>query len=424
MRRTLIFCCAAVLLTLPVTLFAAGNINFGNLKVIPGIEFQGVYDDNIYMKNGTDTPTDRTNKKVADMIYHVKPGILLNYTLPERGNIMAGWSGDWALYNTEDRNNWKNNTFNLGVDYRPPSGLILDVREAFGFKEDPFGGPNQYAVGRVTKRWENDLNAKAGVAWGNNTFRTLLLYNNHFQKYVSDYDFAQNYKNNEFGLSAEARFLPKTWGFVRYLYGIQTYDSFNGAVVDGVWFPGVADNRKADFKHHSAYIGANWDPGAKLSGEVAFGYLWKRYDNPLDRLGNAREDRNTWVASTNVNWEATATTTVSLNIARTLRDQSSDSYTYFEDTGIGLNLRQKILSKFEATAGFNYSMNDYNSLPAGYAAGDKRQDKNYLFNLGLDYLIQEWLTVGVGYKHNKKTSNYQAFEFDDNQFMANLKIVY
>ena len=44
-------------------LLAAGNINFGNLKIIPSLEGQAIFDDNIYMKNGTDTPTNRTKQK-------------------------------------------------------------------------------------------------------------------------------------------------------------------------------------------------------------------------------------------------------------------------------------------------------------------------------------------------------------------------
>jgi len=47
-----------------------------------------------------------------------------------------------------------------------------------------------------------------------------------------------------------------------------------------------------------------------------------------------------------------------------------------------------------------------------------------MINLGLDYQIQPWMTLGVGYRYNKKTSNYEAFEYVDNQYMANLKIVY
>ncbi|MDQ5988219.1 MAG: hypothetical protein CSYNP_03977 [Syntrophus sp. SKADARSKE-3] len=311
----------------------------------------------------------------------------------------------------------------------------MGINEELRFKEDPYGGPNQYSVGRVTKRWENDLKAKAGIAWGNNTFRTLLLYNLYRQQYVSNYDYTQNYTNSEYGISAEARFLPRTWGFVRYLYGVRNFDSFYGAQTDGVFLPGVPDNRKADSKYNQASLGLTWDQGSKLSGEISVGYMWKRYDNTLDKFGNSRSDINTWVAATNVNYDATATTVISLTVSRATRDVSSDSQLYFDDTGVGLNLKQTIFTKFIANAGVQFSLNDYNNtqaVPANASAndiarfnsGEKRSDRNYIGAVGLDYNIREWLTFGISYKFNKKTSNYEAFEYTDNQYMASLKIIY
>ena len=138
------------------------------------------------------------------MINHVKPGLLLQYDIPERGAATLGWAGDWAFYNSETANNWKNNMLNFGVNYQAPAGLILAVKDDFQMKEDPFGSPSQYGVGRVTKRWVNDLKTKVGAAWGNNTFRTSVLYNLYRQQYVSNYDFSQNYTNSEYGVQAEA----------------------------------------------------------------------------------------------------------------------------------------------------------------------------------------------------------------------------
>ncbi|MFA6412366.1 MAG: outer membrane beta-barrel protein [Syntrophales bacterium] len=423
-KRAINFSCliTVMLLLIPTMLLAQGNINFGNLKVIPGIEGQVVYDDNIYMKNGSD---DNANKKVSDTIYHIKPGMLLNFNMPERGDIKLGWNGDWAFYNTNDKNNWNNQNFALGVDYKPPSGLIFGLNDEQRQKQDPFGSPDQYAIGRTTKRWENDLKSKLGMTWGNNTFRTNVIYNRFQQQYASNYDASQNYALSEYGVSAEGRFLPRTWGFVRYLYGIQNYESFYGGQTDnGTYVAGFSDNRKSDFKYNQVNVGLNWDQGSKLTGELSVGYMWKRYDNNLDTAGNTRSDRDTWVAATNINFDATATTVLSLNLARTPRDQSADSSTFFYDTGVGLNVRQTILTRFFATAGVLYSLNDYNTAPAGYTSVGDRSDKNYIANAGLDYKIREWLTCGIAYKYNKKTSNYSAFEYADNQFMASVKIVY
>ena len=204
----------------------------------------------------------------------------------------------------------------------------------------------------------------------------------------------------------------------------------------GTYLTGIADNVKADSKYNQVDVGVTWDQGSKLSGEFSVGYQWKKFDNQFDRFGNLRSDRDTWVAATNINYDVTATTVLSLTVARTIRDVSSDSKLYFEDTGVGLSVRQTIFTKFFATAGFLMSMNEYNDRQAidtttatatdiaRYNAGEKRSDRNYIVNLGLDYQIRDWLMFGVGYKNNRKTSNYEIFEFTDNQYWASLKIIY
>ena len=402
----------------------ATHISFGKLKIIPGVEGQVVYDDNIYMKNGKD---DVANKKVSDTIFHVKPGLLLTYDLPERGSLKLGWSGDWAFYNNQVANNWNNQSVIAGIDYAPPQGLILGVNNEWRFAQDPYGGPNQYGIGRTTSRWMDTLGVKVGNTWGA-SFRTILLYDLYTQQYTSKYDYSQNYTTNKMGLSVEGLFLPKTWGFMSYSYGMQQFGSFNGEVIDGVFFPGVADNRKADNKFHQINGGLKWDPGSKLSGALSFGYQFLNYDNNLDGSGNSRSNVDTWIAATNINFAATEKTNLSLNITRAVQNQGSNSNIYFMDTSIGISVQQKFLAKFAANAGFTFSMNDYNTVPTGVTRVavpvDKREDRNYIFNVGLDYMIREWITFGIAYKYNQKTSNYSDFEFTDNQYLASLKIVY
>ena len=358
------------------------------------------------------------------------------YDLPERGGLRLGWQGDYAFYNTETANNWKNQFFNAGADYNAPGGLILKINNDFRLKEDPYGSPSQYALGRVTKRWENDLQTKLGMDWGN-TFRTIALYNLYKQQYASNIDYTQNYINSEYGVSAEARISPKTWTFLRYLYGIRKYDSFYGAQQEGTgtYIAGISDDRKADNKYNQISTGLNWDPGAKLSGELSVGYMWKKFDNEFDRNGNQRTDHNTWVAATNINFDATATTLLTLNVARAVRELASDNNVYFDDTSFGVNVRQTVLTKFFILGGVTYSMNQYNvtsALPsnatasdtAKYNAQERRFDQNYILNLGLEYKIREWMTAGLAYRFWKKTSNYEIYEFDNNQLMASLRITY
>ncbi|MFH1080039.1 MAG: outer membrane beta-barrel protein [Pseudomonadota bacterium] len=405
MKSGKVFICALIVffLAMPSQLPAQeGKISIGNLKIIPGIEGQAIYDDNIYMKNGSNTTTQ---KKVSDWIYHVKPALLLNYTIPERGFVNLGYQGDWALYNVNDKNNWKTNKGSFATDYKAPGGLMLGISNLYSASEDPYGSPDQYGVGRVTSRWDNDLKSKLGFLF-TEKFRTFLYYNYYKQDYKDQADASQNYYDSEFGLGAEAKFLPKTWGFIRYYYGKRDFDAAS-----------VTSAYKANSNWHKTNVGLTWDAAAKLSGELNVGYQWKSYDNEY-YAATLKRNKNvdTWVASTTISYKPIETTNLLLNIARTLRDTGADTGEYFEDTGFGLSLQQTVLRKFVFNLGGMYSTNDYNT--------HGRRDTNVTANLGVDYKIKDWVTFGVGYNFRNKNSNFKDNEYTDNQFLTSLKIVY
>mgnify|MGYP001160672232 CR=1 FL=1 len=93
---------------------------------------------------------------------------------------------------------------------------------------------------------------------------------------------------------------------------------------------------------------------------------------------------------------------------------------------MGFNLRQEFLRKFVFSAGVNYSLNEYENSTATDVWGRPvdRKDHNYTATAGLDYNIQDWITVGVAYKFQKKNSNDDTNDFVDNQCMATLKLSY
>lgn len=385
-----------------------GGMNFGNLKISPGMAGQVVYDDNIFLKNGSN---NTTQAKVSDWIYHTQPSLLLNYTLPERGFVNMGYRGDWAFYNDNTGNNWKNNQGFLAVDYKSPTGLIVKIDDLLVNAEDPYGSADQYNIGRVTKRWYNDLKSQFGYLF-TDRFRTFVYYNFFTQSYKDDQDASQNYYDNEVGFGVEAKFLPKTWAFLRYYYGKR--DFFANS---------IASNVKANADWQRTNAGLTWDASAKLTGEVNFGYQWKSYDNLAISTGGQRDKNvNTWIAATSLYYKPLETTTVALTIARTPRDVAADTGEYFEDTGIGLSLRQIMLRRFTLKLAAIYSRNDY-TAPAG-STDYGRKDDNYQVNVGMDYKPNNWLTLGLDYWYNEKTSNISDVDFKDNRIIASVKLVY
>jgi hypothetical protein len=411
MRRGILFIGFMVVMLMVISSQAnaqVGRIRHGKITVFPGLTVQETYDDNIYLGNGINSTTEL---KEADLITHLMPAIGFRYALPERGTLALAYDGDLAYYRDNDDNNWQTHKGTLGLDYRAPGGVILGIDNIYTDAEDPYSNLEQYRIGLKTERWNNDLKTKIGYDFGNRS-QAFAYYNYYKQDYKLARDYTQDYEANELGLGYRMRVLPKTWGFARFHLGQRDYFTHPLGT-------GVTDANDSDFTWRRLNVGLSWDTGAKLSGELNLGYQWNEYVNRLDVNGNAYEDKNTWIAATSVTHAATPTRAFALRITRALRQTGSNTNEYFEDTGIGLSLRQKILTKYTLTAGLAYSVNDYN-VPLNNA----REDDNYNANVGIDYRIRDWLSVGIGYNYKRKDSNYPRNDYTDNQFLISIRGVY
>jgi hypothetical protein len=411
MRRAILFIGITVGMVMVLSSQAiaqGGRIKSGKLTVFPGLTVQEVYDDNIYLGNGANTTTER---KESDLITHVMPAVSLRYALPERGTLALAYDGKLAYYRDSVENDWKTHKGTLGFDYRGPGGIILGIDNVYTDAQDPYGNLEQYRIGLKTERWNNDLKAKVGYAFGNRS-QAFAYYNYHKQDYDLARDYAQDYTGDELGFGYQMRVLPKTWVFTRFHLGERDY--FSHAVGTG-----VTDSNDSDFTWRRVNVGLTWDIGAKLSGELNLGYQWNEYDNRIDVSGDAYEDKNTWIAATSVIHAVTPFTALALRITRALREMGSTTNEYFEDTGIGLSLQQRILAKYTLTAGVAYSVNEYN-VPLHNA----REDDNYNANVGIDYRIRHWLSTGAGYRYRRKDSNDPESDYTDNQFLISVRGVY
>jgi hypothetical protein len=406
---TILYLLACLSLLLPPTAEAQDEkIQFGNLRIIPSLELQGVYDDNIYLATGTNSETEL---KESDFITHLLPELNLNYELPERGALSFAYEGDLAYYSGNSGNNWQTHKTTLGLHYLAPVGLVGDISFGYTDAEDPYGNIENYKLGLKTERTHTDLSASIGYDFAN-IFKIALFYSRYIQNYALARDYTQDYDADQWGLGFQRRMLPKTWGFFRYQYGGRDYVTHPAGT-------GVTEANDSDFNWHTIYVGLTWDIGAKLNGELNLGYQWKAYQNEIDRDGNIYDDKNTWVSSTQVSFQATPTTAFALGITKALRQSGSETSEYFEDTGVGINVQKLISTKFILTAGMVYSINSYN-MPLD----NPRDDNNFKLTAGLDYKIMNWLTAGLGYEYQKKDSNYEEYSYTDNRFTISLSAWY
>jgi len=390
-----------------------GNIRFGNLTIVPSLTLEGVVDDNIFLGNGSN---DTTELKEGDYIFHIMPGIQFNYDLPERGDVNLGYRGDFAFYAQNGDNDWQRHNLTFGLNYEAPSGLIFGLDDSYVDAEDPFGNLEQFNQGIITKRWTNDFYTRLGYAHADR-YKGFVFYNRYKQDYKEDRDFSQDYTIDEIGVGVETRLWPKTWGFFRYHYGQQ--DFFTEQV--NIASANVTDANDADNTRSRINVGLAWDPDAKVTGEVNFGYVWLSYDNVVDSTDRLYEDKNTWVANTSVTWLATASTTLILDIMRAVRPRAASSKDFFTDTRIGLDIRQFLLPKLLLFAGIGYGIQDY-KLPE--APNPSRDDDILDGHIRLSYKTQDWLSADAAYTYEDKDSNYDVNDYTNNRIMLSITAVY
>jgi len=408
MKRGIFVSCAMVIFMILLSFQVMAQE--GKTEIIPKISVQGVFDDNIYL---TDTDEE------SDSIIHLKPALFLDYSFNQRGGVHLDYQGDFAYYMENDENDWQTHKGLFDLNYSAPGGVIVRVKNTYTDAEDPYGNKSEYGVGEITERWNNDLETALGFDFGNR-FKFLAYFNYYKQDYEQDDDFTQDYKTSEYGVGFQMRFLPKTWAFFRYHSGERDYFTqgrIAGAVVD------VDESNDADFDYQRANIGITWDSGAKLIGELNFGYQWKDYDNTSDVSDNPYDDHDTWIASTSINYIPYQATygpefsLATLNIRRALRQYGSDSRDYFEETAIGFVLSQALYAKFFIKEGLEFQKNKYNN------PYDEKSDSIF-FNFDVDYKIQDWLSAGAGYRYKTRDSTVDSNDYTDNQLILTLNAVF
>ena len=387
-----------------------GRIHIGEMKVIPGIRLSGNWDDNIYLANGyTNNPNNpgtlingKLSKPIkSDYIFNVNPGLLLEYDMGERGSLKAAYEGNWAFYKENTVQNWNNQRAVLDFNYKAPSGLIAGLTNIYNNGNDPYGDATQFGLGYTQKRWYNDLRAKLGWDFFDR-LKTIAYYNFYKQKYRDERNSTQNWTDNVLGLEGAMRVLPKTWAFIRVHYGTQNYNDQN-----------INPALDASNKRYRVSGGLAWDGAGKLGGELNFGWQWMDFDNEFDTEGLPYESWNTWSANTSISYEATATTSLALNITRGIKSTGAQRREYYDDTEVGINVDQDLPYKFSAKGGVIYAKNNYNTLNS--QGTENRKDDNYNLYVGVVYTIQSWLDVSLNYQYLKKDSNDITQSFTDNQ---------
>lgn len=377
---------------------AKGNIHFGKLKVIPGLNYKLENNDNIFL--------DPAGEK-DDFISTISPSLSLDFTQDQKNYIKLGYNVDVVRYHDFSDTNYEKHSLTGRARYTSPVGWYANAWNYFVDTEDPYGSLNDYNIGEQTARWNNTFRFRTGYRLADKT-RMEFSYRNFVQNYDAFADEWQNKLGHEPGLAFFYKFWPKTSALFEYRYQLREYTEQQDLADND---KGIDSNTAQDFSYHKFYVGLQWDATAKINGNLKLGYGLKDYDNSTNWLGEDYDDNSTWIAETRLSYQLAPKTRLTSELLREVRDSSSnDGSTEYENTRLGIGVKQTLLRRFTLKANASYTAKDYDAD----RFGNSREDDQYRAKLGCDYKIQDWLTAGVAYTYEDRQSNFADEEYTNN----------
>lgn len=154
---------------------------------------------------------------------------------------------------------------------------------------------------------------------------------------------------------------------------------------------------------------ANYQATGKLAFNISFGVEFRQFDG-------ARDGTVTPVFELGLVYQPFDGTTITLRGGRRTQNSSVLVAQNFTTTSFGISIRQRFIQRVFLTAGIQYENSDYSETVRGVISG--RSDNYVTFNIGVDYMVREGLSLGAFYTHRENTGNSlsRPFEFSNNQY--------
>lgn len=363
----------------------------GAFQVTPFFEADGLYRSNIFQ-----TTTD----KKSDFITLLTPGLRVELPVAGRHRLSLGYLGAYYIYSKYSENSHYDQNISLDAMFNLRSGLTLRMgnmlRLATEEQNSDFSRQRRYtrttpyltASYALADRW------KAEAAY---QYDTLI-----FTEAVND---VNNYNQHNTSLTLYYRFLPKTAALIQYIFTYRTYPDFS------------VDNNYS----HSPLVGLTWDPSAKLSGTVKFGYTFKTYETEQANRNNSPDG---WACSVQLLYRLDRSTNITLTGQRSFQDDADYLNSPYTSSGVWLTLnREWHYLKLASYATFYYINNDYlnRTIDPGTGTSVRRDDNLVGAGVGLSRSLTRWLRARLDYNYTNRASNFFGYGYNEHRFMFGLQ---
>ncbi|MEZ5773194.1 MAG: outer membrane beta-barrel protein [Hyphomicrobiaceae bacterium] len=367
------------------------GLKVGPYVVLPSVTASTVYDDNLY---------DSPDGEVGDFRYEVAPTLMLKSDLPRGAlDFMAG--GRFVRFQDHEEENFADAfaslTWSLDIDHANAIGGEIGSRYTHEERYSPESPaearePVPSWVNEISLRFIHDagrLALSGGVDAADVDFYDVEA----FDGSIIDQDFRDNRRFGGF-LRFDYRFSPGYEAFVSARIDHRDYDGGDG--------PGHTE------MSYVGRAGINFELTPVLWMGLAGGYAL------TDSDASGSSTVGSTVGEASLKWLPSEVVTVTLTASRSLAETTYVNAPAIREQGLDLTIDYEIMHNLTAKLSLGYEEADFLETT--------RMDEIIRGRIGLDYTLNDNAVFTLSYEHRERDSSLDAYDADDNRYMAGVTL--
>jgi hypothetical protein len=363
----------------------------GVFRVVPFLEYDGIYRSNIFH-----TSTD----KKADFVHAVNPGLRLDLPLAGRHKLSLGYLGNYFMFSRFSNLSHYDHNVSADATLNFRGGLNVRLGNAFRAATEEPSAEN--ARKRPYLRDTPYVQAAYSPA---DKWQVQGFYQFDVLNFKNSVDRSNDYREQAGGATFSYKFWPKTGALVQYIIASRIYP----------------DSSRDDSVIHTPLLGLTWDPTAKLSNTVKFGYSFTDYGQKIPGRNNSP---GSFIVSAHSLYRYSRYTNLAVTVQRSKQDDVDFGNSAFWNTGIFMSWSHDWHYFKTATyATFSFINNSYinDALDLGSGVFKRREDNIIYLGAGLSRPFTRWLKVRLDWSYLNNSSNFSGLTYNEHRVLMGLQ---
>lgn len=379
------------------------GLQAGPFQFHPFLGVAEVYTDNVFRQN---------TGRQSDFIHVVVPGMQIKLPFAGYHQAVLDYRASKWIHQKFSRNDATSQNLTGQVLFNFPGGMNLHLQGGLTKGFDFRGSAVDVQALEPTK-WNTKNFLGEARTIGNRVRVGLRVRVNDLSFDNNNQAPARDRISSQGDFTVLGSIAPKTFALLSFGLRRTVYDQ----------------NTQLDNASFRVSTGLRWKATGKTTGEIKVGYEVLNFDHapvtqPAGSLLSSGGSRREIIRVTgDLNWQATARSSIRLRPFRTIRQSGILNTSTFTQSGFNLNASQRIGVRTTLNGNFGFSHNDF-SNDAGETSTANRVDMQGRGGLGVSYQAVRWLGIRFNYLYTQRYSTIGNFENYANTLMVSIQGVF